>query len=343
MINPLISVIVPVYNTEEYLKRCLDSIINQSYKNLEILCIDDGSTDNSGKICDEYALKDNRIKVIHKENGGLASARNAGLKTASGRYINTVDSDDWIEPHTYQYVMDIMIRYNPDLIKWAYYNVNKKGKKLPVPIVSYSGLLEGQAVNEFIYDIIYGKNGTNSVWDTLFKKEIIKNNKLNIPEQITQGEDLYLLVSYLLHCKSVYLLSDKHFYNYFQNSSSLTKKYTSKYINEILILIDEMSTLVKGNAPLEEALSMRVPILIFYTMRLIAKSEMSLARKLQKIQTTALRKGFTKRLNNVRFTDYVSIKTFPVFLAYKGFFKLALLSIIFMDKMHAVYKKIKIM
>lgn len=104
MKDDLISVIVPVYNVEKYLHKCINSILNQTYKNLEIILIDDGSTDNSGKICDEYALKDNRIKVIHKENGGLSSARNAGLDICSGDYIGFVDSDDYIAEDMYEYL-----------------------------------------------------------------------------------------------------------------------------------------------------------------------------------------------------------------------------------------------
>ena len=92
-----ISVIIPVYNVEKYLKRCLDSVINQTYKNLEIILVDDGSTDNSGKICDEYAKNDKRIIVIHKENGGVSVARNIGLDICTGDYVNFIDSDDWID------------------------------------------------------------------------------------------------------------------------------------------------------------------------------------------------------------------------------------------------------
>ncbi|HCI64916.1 MAG TPA: glycosyl transferase, partial [Clostridiales bacterium] len=100
--NPLISVIVPVYRVEAFLPRCLDSIRGQTYKNLEIILVDDGSPDNCGKICDEYAEMDSRIRVIHKKNGGLSSARNAGLDVAVGDYIGFVDSDDWIAPEMYE-------------------------------------------------------------------------------------------------------------------------------------------------------------------------------------------------------------------------------------------------
>ena len=94
---PKVSIIVPVYKVEKYLRKCIDSIINQTLKDIEIILVDDGSPDNCGKICDEYAAKDTRIKVIHKENGGLSSARNAGMEVAEGEYIGFVDSDDWIE------------------------------------------------------------------------------------------------------------------------------------------------------------------------------------------------------------------------------------------------------
>ena len=99
--EPKISVIVPVYKVEPYLRKCLDSIINQTYRNLQIILVDDGSPDNCGAICDEYASKDSRIEVIHEENGGVSAARNAGLKLAAGDYIGWVDSDDWIEPDMY--------------------------------------------------------------------------------------------------------------------------------------------------------------------------------------------------------------------------------------------------
>ena len=106
--TPLLSIIVPVYNVAAYLPRCVDSILAQSYKNLEIFLVDDGSADDSGRICDAYAEKDHRIRVIHKENGGLSSARNAALAVASGAYIGFVDSDDWIEPEMYGQMLTLM-------------------------------------------------------------------------------------------------------------------------------------------------------------------------------------------------------------------------------------------
>lgn len=115
MDNPKISVIVPVYKVEPYLRKCLDSIVNQTYRNLEIILVDDGSPDNCGAICDEYAAKDGRIQVIHQENGGVSATRNAGLDAATGDWIGFVDSDDWIEPDMYQYLLENVQSYKADV------------------------------------------------------------------------------------------------------------------------------------------------------------------------------------------------------------------------------------
>ena len=115
MQKPLISIIIPVYNAEKYLPNCLDSVINQTYKNLEIILVDDGSTDKSSEICDEYAQKDFRIKLIHKENGGVSSARNAGLALVSGDYIAWVDSDDFVAPDYIEYMYKLLKEYDADI------------------------------------------------------------------------------------------------------------------------------------------------------------------------------------------------------------------------------------
>lgn len=120
--TPLISVIIPVYNVEQYLRRCLDSVVAQTYQNLEIICVDDGSVDHSGKICDQYAARDARIKVIHQENQGLSAARNRGLDAAEGEYIAFVDSDDYILEDMYKKMLDKLLDYNVDLCvcQWQY-------------------------------------------------------------------------------------------------------------------------------------------------------------------------------------------------------------------------------
>ena len=127
MNNPKISVIVPVYNVERYLRKCLDSIIAQTFSDWECICVDDGSPDNSGKILDEYAAKDKRFVIIHKENGGVSSARNAGLDMARGEYITFCDSDDWIEKETYEVAYMNAKKNNADIVTWQY-QINDENK-----------------------------------------------------------------------------------------------------------------------------------------------------------------------------------------------------------------------
>ena len=120
----LLSVIIHVYNVEEYLAKCLNSILGQTYQNLEVILVNDGSRDGSGTICDDYARKDTRVRVIHKENGGLSSARNAGMDAATGEYITFVDSDDWLEADGYEHLMELMERYQVKLVCGGNYDVD---------------------------------------------------------------------------------------------------------------------------------------------------------------------------------------------------------------------------
>lgn len=148
-----ISIIVPVYNVEKYIKRCLDSLINQTYKNLEIICIDDGSTDQSGEICDKYALKDKRIRVFHKKNSGVSSTKNLGLDVFQGDYVGFVDSDDFVEPTMYEILLRDILLNDVDIsvVNYSkesenYQNIMKNKKKIKNTIkkemIFYTMLLE---------------------------------------------------------------------------------------------------------------------------------------------------------------------------------------------------------
>ena len=167
----LISIIIPVYNVELYLEKCLDSIINQTYKNIEILLVDDGSKDNSGKMCDEYAKKDNRIKVIHKENGGLSSARNCGIKNSNGKYLTFVDSDDIIELDMIESLYHLMNKYDSEIvisnIKNVFDGIIKKEKETD----------EIRVLNniEVLEEMLYGDAYYISACGKLFKKELFEN------------------------------------------------------------------------------------------------------------------------------------------------------------------------
>ena len=174
----LVSVIIPVYNVEKYLPKCLDSVINQTYKNLEIILVDDGSPDNSGKICDEYAEKDSRIKVIHKENGGVSSARNVGIKQAKGQYLLFVDSDDYIKDGYFDAVRGAALKYQCDIIQIGY-QIEEKGR------VGEALIEHLQMETVFtLSDIPTILAQPPSIFTRVWKKSLFQDNCIYFPEHV---------------------------------------------------------------------------------------------------------------------------------------------------------------
>jgi len=210
----LISVIIPVYNVEKYVERCLDSVINQTYKNLEIILIDDGSTDNSGKICDEYVKKDNRIIVVHKENGGVSSARNIGIELANGDYIGFVDSDDYIEKEMYENLFNNLIKYNVDISMCNYYIEKNSKKTFHKHDIKDILLINNKA--EF-FELLNSNYYKGFLWNKLFKAEVIKKFKLK--NDIHVCEDL-LLVSQIADFSNSFCFDNKCLYNYVMRENS---------------------------------------------------------------------------------------------------------------------------
>ncbi|MDR1008372.1 MAG: glycosyltransferase [Campylobacteraceae bacterium] len=220
MSMPLISVIVPVYNVEQYLKKCLNSITNQTYKNLEIILVDDGSPDNCGKICDEYAAKDKRVRVIHKNNGGLSDARNAGLDIASGEYIAFVDSDDYIDLQAYEELIDIALKEESDIVISSFYYVKKSG------IFLYEKSLKGLNKEEILYQFL-SDNYHSSVCNKFFKAELFE--KLRFTH--IRFEDLFIMPSLILAAQKISFTSKAYYYYLHTNETSLTssKDARNKY------------------------------------------------------------------------------------------------------------------
>lgn len=196
-----ISIIIPVYKSERFLRRCLDSVVNQTYKNLEIILVDDGSPDDCGIICDEYAEKDSRILVIHKENGGVSSARNVGLKAASGEWIGWVDSDDWIEPDMYEYLIGLTEKFSADVAQCG--TVLEKGRERELYGPSKEIILSDN-VPEWIFC-------SNNVWDKLYATHLVEG--ICFDEDVLVAEDLLFNLQVLQRSWNV-VLGEKVKYHY---------------------------------------------------------------------------------------------------------------------------------
>lgn len=237
--NILFSIIVPVYNISAYVRKCIESIICQTYQNLDIILVDDGSTDGSGDICDEYAEIDSRIRVIHKKNGGLVSARKAGINVAEGEYSLYVDGDDWIEKDYIELVS--RHTYNkPDAIIAMGHTRDYPGNhsiKYSDGIDMEYRLYSGSEINEFIIDKFISLNNFFSsaipftIWCYVCKTEIFRFCQNEINNNITIAEDLACAFRIILHCKSVYLL-DSYKYHYIQHENSMVKKNDDKYFKK---------------------------------------------------------------------------------------------------------------
>ena len=226
----LISVIVPIYSIDQYIGICIESLLNQTYKNLEIILVDDGSPDRCPEICDLYASKDKRIKVIHKENGGLVSARKSGLAIYRGQYIGYVDGDDWVDPDFYESVYNAITESQSDVV-CAGFSRDLFTKSVHFKNHYRLGIYEGKELvelqnNMISYGDFYRPGITTYVWNKLFKKEILYHHQMSVDEKISIGEDAAVVYPVLMECNRV-CLTDCVSYHYRQREDSMLKKNAS--------------------------------------------------------------------------------------------------------------------
>lgn len=224
--NELITVVVPAYNVESYIQKCIDSITNQTYTNLEIMLIDDGSPDNSGKICDEAAKKDSRIRVIHKKNEGVSKARNTALDAMKGNYVTFVDADDFIADDFIECLYNAIIKTNADISTCGHYRVNFDGTLNRIYSLSDNDediiILDGK---ESVKNMFYGKICSASSGSKLYKKELFRN--LRYPDYI-MGEDTYVVYHTFMNAEII-AHTNKPLYYYVQQMASVTNSKSNYY------------------------------------------------------------------------------------------------------------------
>ncbi|WP_339099687.1 glycosyltransferase family 2 protein [Candidatus Enterococcus lemimoniae] len=222
----MISIIVPVYNVEKYLHKCVDSILSQTFSDIEVILVDDGSTDKSGEICDQYVVKDQRIRVIHKKNGGLSSARNIGLDIAVGRYIGFVDSDDYIANDMYEILYDQLIESNADLSCVGMIDVYENRTSE----LKQNKIIELVDQKQAIKLVVDGKDIFAYAVNKLYKRDLF--NDIRYPEGKIV-EDAFIIIDLLLLCERIVINSEQKYFYYRRNDSITGASFSGKNLDII--------------------------------------------------------------------------------------------------------------
>lgn len=276
---PLISVVVPVFKAEKYLPACIESLLAQTYPNMEFILVDDGSPDNSLKICQEYAAKDSRIRVIHQENAGCATARNTGLAAAKGEYIGFVDSDDTIRPETYQTAWQVFSQHPVDWVMW--------NNLTPVSYLP-NGLIQGEQYIRVLGNSILNHGIGPSACLELFRADIIRAHHIAFRPEIKRGDDLFFVLHYGRYAKNIYYLKDKFFYNYLYNPVSLSHsfhadafEYPEKYHQALVDIFAPVET-----SPYREFIQARFARDVYDAFMIFMRpaNPLSLRKRLQKVR-----------------------------------------------------------
>lgn len=238
----LVSIVLPIYNVEKYLDRCIESVINQTYRNLEILLVDDGSPDDCPQKCEEWVKKDGRIKVIHKANAGLGYARNTGIENASGEYICFFDSDDYIDPSTIEKAYNTAQKNNSDMVLFGHYDVNAQGKivRTYIPTIDKESYVSSEVQEVLLPDLVSDNPATGkstNLWlSACFcmysMKLILESNWRFASERDIISEDVYSLLRLYRNVEKVTIIPEA-FYYYCENSTSLTHTYKADRFNRI--------------------------------------------------------------------------------------------------------------
>ena len=260
MKNPFITVIIPVYKVEKYLRKCLDSVIDQDYPYLEIILVDDESPDSSGAICDEYAKKDNRIKVIHKLNGGLSDARNAAMEISTGEFLTFVDSDDYISEDYISTLVNLSQKYNADITISPFIDV-KLGNEIEK--TAQSVIETSYSKEEALNTMFYQKDFDNNATSKLFKKKIFLD--VTFPKGLLYED---LATTYKLISKSDRVaFTNKHNYNYLLREDSIEgSPFNQKKFDSLIQIIRELETFKITNPRISKAVDCRILSFLFHLL-----------------------------------------------------------------------------
>ncbi len=326
MIEPLVTIVVPIYNSEKYLNRCLDSIVAQTYKNLEIVLVDDGSSDTSPKICDEWQARDARIHVIHKQNAGAGMARNTGIDNAAGEYIFIFDSDDYIAPNTVEKCISVAHMTSADTVLFGRNDVYTDGRIVEIanrvtkPIYEADEIINTLLPGLYTYRLGYGV----SAWSKMFSMRIIKEHQLRfLSEREVVSEDSFFCLDYFPKAAKVALVEDR-FYYYFKNDMSISRTYKlGQQIKNNNFLIKGLEKVKENNLPDSVGINFtsRYHIFCLAAMKHIVVANMPWCDRkaeLRKIYNDKVFRG-TIKANVLRITPF-KMSVFLILLKFKFYF-----------------------
>lgn len=316
----IVSVIVPVYNSQDYLRQCLTSIQKQTYPFLEIILVDDGSTDNSEKICDEFATKDSRFKVFHQKNSGAAAARNLGIRKASGTFLSFIDSDDWVEPHLYEVTVAALKKSGADWLMW----------QEPFRLRPYFklGLCAGTDYIRAICNMFTGNSMGPSACMQIYKRHIFTDHHIQAPTHFKNFEDLALVLQYAIKVRNIYYFPSTGFYHIVKNPNSITRSYNPLVQQNV---IDEITyfqqVLEKTDLPYWVSLRKWIAWELFrrYGEELKADSPYAFSQKINLIRQFYEHPKLRKELQQVRWGDLSQRQSLVLFLTKFRYYKMAYL------------------
>lgn len=258
------SVIVPIYNVANYLPKCIESVISQNYDDYELILVNDGSKDNSLEICNKYAINNSNIIVINKKNGGLTSARKAGITIAKGEYIACLDGDDYLDSHYFERLSEI-VKGNPDCISFGYHTFDDKGDDILVSNPQADGVYVEDELKEIRQNIVYSKKIKQlnygivnpSIWSKVVKRDIYKKAQLNVDDQISFGEDLLLTTMIFKEIKNLIVISD-YLYWYRVIRNSMSREYNPKVIGQLDLLAEKLIDILGNDERIPVYLYMQI-------------------------------------------------------------------------------------
>lgn len=298
--NDLISVIIPIYNVEKYLEECLDSVLNQSYKNFEAILIDDGSKDNSGKICDEYVKKDSRFKVVHKENEGVSAARNLALDMANGKYITFLDSDDMLDERALSILYKEAKDNEADFVVTGWHDFKNDRNNIVCKCRKKKEILDSNKTMKFLLEEKYFQS---VIWSKLYESSLLK--EVRFDRKLVIAEDLDFLYKVLKKVKRAVLNTEEIIYYYrVREDSAMRTKYNSKFENEISITEKILEDIQLNNVQLEN----------------------SAIKRYQRINVSCIDKYFRENLD-IKGVEHLkdNLKKYKINLSFRHYVKMILL------------------